>query len=399
MSGLAVRAELGKLQHLLGAEANALPFLDRVPEAQLRRLRDAVQERLFAQDQPLFRRLGRIATWLPFWLAVPLCLLIGPRLTARVVGEMPARCAIASAVRLRPGFIAEACTYLDPRRARDLIALMPPRRVADIALELLRREDFATMGRFVDFLSDEAIRAVLDAVPDEAALLRIAFYMDSKNRLDHVVHLMPPERRARALMLALDDSSDLLDEILLLITHVNYALKRELGDLAAAQNEAVLERIVTTVEQQSLWSDLLPVVASLSEDSQRKVVNLPILRQNPEMLRHILHAADAHDLWRITLPLLLFLDEPSRAVWAEVGAQLPRAALERVTQATLVGELWQPMMDLVRRMPRERQEIVADILRGYGDVDPELYWRVAEYAQAHGIEADFEALWLRRVLS
>ncbi|MGQ0701070.1 MAG: hypothetical protein ACT4PZ_22860 [Panacagrimonas sp.] len=391
MSGLAVRAETNKLRGLLGVSETALPFLAGVPEAQLRRLRDAVHERLFAQDQPVFRRLGRIAAWLPFWLAVPLCHLVGPMLTARIVGEMPARRAILSAVRLRPAFVAEACMHLDPRRARDLIQRMPPAKIAAIAVEMLRREDYATMGRFVDFISDEGIRAVLDAIPDEAALLKIAFFMDSKNRLDHVVRLMPPERRARTLLLALDDTTSLLDEILLLIIHVNYALKRELGDLAAAQDEAVLERIVMTVEQQQLWSDLLPVVASLSEDSQRKVVNLPMLRRDPAMLEHILHAADTHDLWRITLPLLLFLDEPSRAVWAQVGALLPRDALERATQATLVGELWLPMIDLVRRMPREQQEIFADILREYGKVDSELYARVAHCARRNGIDVELGA--------
>lgn len=392
MSGLAVRAEMNKLRHLLELEDSALPFLESVPEAQLRRLRDAVHERLFAQDRPVFRRLARIASWLPWWLAVPLCHAIGPMLAARVVSEMPARRAFASAIRIAPAFLAEVCVHLDPRRARELIRYIPPARIALVALELLRREDYMTMGRFVDFLSDDAIRAVLDTIPGEAALLKIAFFMDSRNRLDHVVRLMPPERRARVLLLALDDASDLLDEILLLITHVNYALKRELGDLAAAQDEAVLERIVRTAEEQKLWSDLLPVVASLSADNQRKVVNLPILRRSPAMQENILHAADAHDLWRITLPLMLFLDEPSRAVWAMVAARLPRAALERATQATLVGELWQPMMDLVRRMPREKQEEFAEILAGYGKVDPDLYWRVAACARQNGIDFDFETL-------
>src|SRR5258708_8571540 len=103
-------------------------------------------------------------------------------LTARIVGEMPARRAIASATHLSPAFIANGCMHLDPRCARDLIQQMPVGNVIAIALELIGRRDYATIGRFVDFLPDEAILAVLDAVPDEAELLRAAFFVDSRNR-------------------------------------------------------------------------------------------------------------------------------------------------------------------------------------------------------------------------
>jgi hypothetical protein len=381
---LALRAELAKLEQLLDVEAGALSYLDRVPEAQLRHLRAAISEHLFDQDRTPFRRLARIASTVPT-IAPWLARLIGPLLTARIVSEMPARRAAAIATRIAPAYAAEVCVHLDPRRARDLIQQIPAHFVVDIVRAMIDRRDYPTMGRFVDFLTDEAIQAVLVAIDDEAELLRIAFHMDSKNRLDRVVRMLPTERRRRIVLLALDDQRDLLDEILTVVASVNYALKRELGNLAAEQEEAVLGRIIQRAQDNGLWGDLLPIVASLSERHQRKVANLPILRTDPAVLVSLLQAADEHALWRSILPLVEMLDEGTRDAFARAGAQLPRAAIERAAQAVLIGELWEPMFDVVRRMPADKQTEFAEVLRGLAGHDTALDARLLTRARAYGL--------------
>lgn len=385
MNGLAQRSELLKLRQVLSLQGQALPFLETMPEAELRRLRAAASEWLFTQHQLIFRRLARLAAWLPVWAAALLCKRVGPLLSARIVGEMPARRAAQIAVRVPVAELASICQHLDPRRARDLIQLVPHPVVVAVALEMMRQQDYLTMGRFVDFLSDEAIRAVLEATPDEAVLLRVALFIDSKNRLDHVVRLLPPERRRRAMLLALDQSRDLLNEILSLVFHVNHALKRELGDLAAEQDEQVLARIIERVQEQDLWAEMLPVVASLSDAAQRKVVNLKMLRDNPEVMPSILRAADQHELWRITLPLAELLDEPMREEFARAGAQLSTEAIQRVALAVLIGELWEPMMDLLRRMPEAKQVEFITVLKSFASVDPLLEQRVVRLAEQRGL--------------
>ncbi len=390
MSTLAVRAELSKLRQLLGASDQALDFLATVPEAQLRRLRHAVSEHLFIQDRPVFRRLAWLTAQLP--TAAPLLArLAGPLLAARIVSEMPAHRGAALAQRVSPAFLAELCAHLDPRSARDLILQIPVPRIIVIARELVRRRDYPTMGRFVDFLSDEAIQAALEAIPDEAELLRVAFYMDSRNRLDHVVRMLPPQRRRRAVLLALDQGSDLLDEILSLVTGVNYSLQHELGDLAAAQETAVIERIIWRVQERELWGDLLPVVSCLSPEHQRKVANLPFLKDRPDVLRSILGAADTHQLWRIVLPLVEMFDEPMRDACAQAAVSLPPAAMASATHATLVGELWQPMLDLVRRMSFAKQCEFAGVLKGFCGVDPALDRRVIDCALRYGLRPALDA--------
>lgn len=384
MTRLVVATEAVKLRQLLGVADTELTFLNDASETVLRHLRDAVNERVFEQDRRVLKRLAALVSRAPF-LAARFASRLGSLLAAGVVSEMPAKRGAAVAQRLPPEFVAEVCVYLDPRRARDLVLSIPVERIVDIALCMLQRRDYATMGRFVDILPDAAVRAVIEVVPDEADLLHAAVFMDSRNRLDHVVNMLEPERRRRVVLLALDEQADLLDEIIHVVANVNYRLKRELGDLAAAQEEAVLARIVRRAQERGLWADLLPVVDCLSLENRRKVANLSALRENPTALHELLLATDEQDLWRITLPLVELLDESTRDAFAEAGAKLPRASFVRALQVVFLAELWEPMLDMVRRMPPDKQREIAEVLRDFTGVDPQLDQKITERARQHGL--------------
>lgn len=384
MSRLATRAELDKLGRTLDLDPAALGFLADVPAEQLRGLRVAVYELLFADDRVLFARLAWLACRLPAGMGAALGQrVLGPMLTARVAAEMPARRAAEIGVRMPIPFWADVCVHLDPRRTRDLIRQLPPQLVVDVARELVERRDFMTMSRFVDFLPDTTAQAVVEAIEDEGALLRVAFYMGSKNRIDHLFRMLPRERLQALLLQVEDESRDLLPSFLSLLIHVSYGLKRELGDLAAAQGHAVLAGYVRATQEQGMWADLLPVVAAMSQDARRTVVNLPILRE-PAVQESILRAADEHSFWGLVLPLVELMDEANRVLVADVLAARPPAALEHAAHAALMGEHWEPLLDLVRRMPLERQRELGRVVGTFGEVDPDLVRRISHRAEAHG---------------
>lgn len=390
MTQLAARAEVQKLARTLGADAQQLAFLDQLSAEALRDLRLSVYDRYAALDAALFQRVTRWFRRMPVLLGAWIARLAGPLLTARVAGDLPARQAARMAQRLPPAFVADVCLYLDPRCAHDLIHALPTQTILPIALELLRRRDWITTGRFVDFLPDDAIRAVLEHIDDDETLLRISRFVESPNRLDHVVHLMPAERLRQAILLAVDPARDVLVEVMSLIIHVSYALKRELGDLAAAQDESVLDRVVEATQAQRLWPDLLPVISALSDGAQHKVVNLPVLRDDLEVLPAILDAAHRHTLWGDVLPLLRFMDEPMRVAVASLAAALPQDALAGAADAALLGEHWEALFDIARRIPEAKQREWATIVQGYGAVDPELLARLHARAVALGFGAAFE---------
>jgi hypothetical protein len=278
-------------------------------------------------------------------------------------------------------FSADVCVHLDPRRTRDLIKQLAPDSVVAIALELARREDYNTMSRFVDFLSDDAIRAVVEAIEDERVVLLVAFYMGSKNRIDHLVRMLPPQRLRALIARVAEEPERLSAPFLSLLVHVSYGFKRELGDLAAEQDEEVLSVFVRATQEHGLWADLLPVVAAMSPASQRKVVNFEVLGE-PAVQQSILDAADAQSLWGIVLPLIALMDDRNRDAVAAIVATKPPATLERAATAALLGEHWPALVDLVRRMPPAKHAEFAAVVETFGTVDPELARRVLSLREA-----------------
>jgi hypothetical protein len=385
MSRLAVKAELDKLCQTLDLEHEEIDFLESFPAEQLRGLRVSIYEMLFHEDRELFRRLGRVVSRMPAAAAVAASLRAGPIVTARIAAELPARRVVEISTRLEPDFGADVVAHLDPRRTRDAIRALDVDWLIGIAHALIERGDFITPSRFVEFLSDDAVRALEEAVEDEGALLRIAFYIGSKNRLDHLINMLPDERIERLILQVADESQNLLSEFLSLLIHVSYALKRKLGDIAAAQDEDVLTAYVRAAHDQQLWADLLPVVASMSPTAQRKVVDLAILR-DPDVQAGILRAADEHGLWSIVLPMIVLMDDDNRAAVAAILADRPAAALAGAADAALMGEHWEALLDLVRRMQPAKHAELAAIVRGYGEVDPDLLERIEARARACGVE-------------
>lgn len=387
---LASRAELVKLAQLTGVAAGEIAFLENMPPEALRQLRIALLDRYARQQQRTIRRLAGLARWLPLWLIVLLARWwLGPMLTARIAGEMPAPRAAAITQRLDPGFMAEVAAWLDPRRARELIQLVTVDRVVQVAqamLAMLARRDFVTMGRFVEFLSDEAVLAVAKTIEDEGDLLEIVFHVESKNRLDHLVRVLPADRVRQAILLVQDRSRrPLWPKILALVTHVGYVLKRELGDLAASQGDAVLDAIINAAQEEDLWEDMLPVVSCLSPEVQRKVVNMAAIHQ-PAVMRRVLLAADDCALWPELISLLQQMGEAGRSAVAVAVTQLPLDALQRIAYAALLREQWEPVLDVVRRLPQERQQECLRIVGQYRvDADADTIDRIDRRLRHYGI--------------
>lgn len=387
MTGLAARAELIKLGRGLGVEPAALAFLGGQAPEVLRHLRMALSDRIFDEQRQLFRHLAIWARWLPAWLAAGLVRWwLGPHLTARIAGELPAWRAAAISRFLPPLFMAEVAVALDPRSARELIGLLPVGQVVAIARILIERRDFVTIGRFVGLLPDEVVREVADGISDEGDLLDIVFHLESRERIDHLVRILPPERVHNALMIVCDPSRrELWPKLLALVTNVGYGLKRELGDLAASQGDEVLAAIVRAAQEEDLWPDILPVVVCLSPEVQRRVVNLPFLLV-PDVMRNILRAADEAGLWTSLLTLAASMDEPAREAVAVALADVDHEVFDRIAYAALLRAQFDTVLDIVGRLPASRHGECFQVLQRYvGGLDADTVAYIHRALDAHGL--------------
>lgn len=366
MTRLSTQAELIKLARTLGVSEQELAFLAPIPQESLRHFRAAVSDFLFDEQRALVRWLANAARWLPSMLSALLARVwLGASLTARLAAELPAW-RVANIARFLPTpFLADIATTLDPRCARELVILLPVSQIKAISAELLARQDYVTMGRFVGLLPDHVVSEVAASIPNEGDLLDIVFHIESPNRLDHLINVLPPKRIDAVLnLVSQPEQSARWPSVLALLSYVGFALKRSLGERLIALGDSVMSQVIVAADEQGLWEDLIPVVASLSPEAQAKVVKLPEIRE-PELLHRILLAIDACRQWPAMLSLVAHMDENTRDGLALALANLSRKALERVAYAALLRAQWHTVFDIVHRLPTAKRDEAIDIMESY----------------------------------
>ncbi len=299
MATLEVRAEVMKLAHRLGVDSGELSYLQRLCADDVRALNQGATDALFEND----RRFGRVAlaarippAGMTAWIAQHL---FGALLCARVAGQLETRRAIDLAQRMAPAFLADLAIELDPRRAREIIFGLPPALIGEVAAELTERREYIAMGRFVGNMTDAGIRAAF-AVIDDLTLLRISYFVEEKDHLDHVVGLLEIERVRNAIRGA--SEADLWPQALDLLTRVSPQRAGALADLAAEEDDPVLEGMVAAACREDLWSAVLPVTQNMSEAGRRRFATLPALHA-PDVIATIAEAAVAADLLADLMPL------------------------------------------------------------------------------------------------
>lgn len=389
MSRLASQAELMKLAEVLEVPIEQINFLADIPPEALRHFRTAMIDRIFDQQQELFRWFAAWVRWVPMWISVLMVRFwLGIHIATRIAGSLPAWRAASIAKHLPVDFMADIAKGLDPRMTRELVKLLSVQQVEAIANVLLARRDFMTIGRFVGMLPDQVIRDVAASIPDEGDLLEIIFHVDSRERIDHLIHVLPFDRIQRTMLIVNDPSQRALwPKLLSLVVNVSDSMKRELGDLAASQGDNVLEGLINAAEEDGLWEDILPVVACLSREVQRFVVNHPALLM-PTVMQHVLEAADHGNLWKEMLTLASGMDDAARSSFAQAIVKFPYEILEHIAYAALLRAQWNVALDIVHRLPVEWHQRCVQILEKYTSVlDKETVMQIQADLELYGIVA------------
>ena len=309
-------AEVMKLARLLGTSPERLAYLEALAPADVRALRDLATQKLHEDD----RRFGRVAlaarippVGMTAWIAQHL---FGALLCARIAGLLDTGRAVALAERMPPLFLADLAMHLDPRRAREILFRLEPALIAEVAAELTRRAEYIAMGRFVGNLTDDALVACFGVI-DAVALLRISYFVEEKDQLDHVVGLLAQDRVRDAIRGATD--ADLWPQALDLLTRISPERAGALADLAAEQEDAVLGGMVAAAQRDGLWDVVLPVTLNMSGEARRRFAGLPALHE-PAVLTAVIDAALARGLWDDLAPLAELMPPDAQAI---VDARAP----------------------------------------------------------------------------
>lgn len=357
---LEVRAELLKLSRLLGVGEGELGYLEGIPSAELRQFRESATERLFDDGARMLGRVGAASRLVPAGLTATIAQkAFGPLLCARSAGMVEASKAVDVARRLPADFLADVVIDLDPRRVVDIIAQVPAELVAPVARELGNRREHVTMGRFLAFVPDHLIATAMGALDDEA-MLHTAFVLEHKDRLDHAVGLLPPERLPGILQSA--GGLGMWPEVLDLLDQLTEERLGPIADLVATQDEALVADLLRSVSEQGIWDSLLPVVRQMSDAGRAQIVTVPVFH-DPQILREIVEAAASQGLWLDLVPLVDAVPDDVRRTVAEIAGSLDPQLLNNVlAEAVGAPETFETLLGLVSEMPASGQAKVAGLI-------------------------------------
>ena len=317
-AALEARAETAKIERLLSAD---LDFLVKVPAEDLRALREQIVERLFDGDRRRLQPAADAGRLLPTSLLASLGQrALGPMLCARLSGLIDPGRAVEVARHMPPEFLAQLSAEMDPRRATAVIARVPGDLVVATAREMSANGEFVGMGRVVGHLPADVLQACVDAVGDEA-LLRTAFVLEERDRLDAIVAGLSHERLVAVLRLA--HVKDLWPEALSLVEHLTEARRLAVAEAALAAGDDVLDGLLRAAHREDLWEAVLPLAGIVDDDGRRRIAATPALRSAP-VLRSALRAGMRDGLWRDLVPLVPFLPAKARRT-----AEAALAALQR----------------------------------------------------------------------
>lgn len=319
-SDLATRAELVKLARVLDTSVEGLAFLRSADSADIHELREGISAALHDKHRDLYQRIASASKLLPAALCVQVAeRTFPPVISAKVAAEIGTDRIGEFAKRLSVAYMADVCTDIDPRRVPELLASVPVERGTRVAVELVRRREYLTLGRMIDAATEQLVRAAAAEIESDEALLWVAVYVESVDRLTSAVRALPAQRIRSVLHTALSGATELHGTGLALIARVDDEdLRRTLTDYAAEESDETLERLVRTAVSDGFLSELLVVVANMNESSLQRFAALNVLTER-EILVALARAVDDGEYRERLLPLVDFLPEHARDILEDAG--------------------------------------------------------------------------------
>jgi hypothetical protein len=218
-AGADVTAELRKLAHTLDVEPDRLTMLAGVPAPELRTLRKQVGEALFQADRHYFSRVAALTRTVPGAVSAKLAeTVLPPLIAARTAELLEPKRAVELVGRISERYLADVSAVMDASRAPEVIAALPAAKIAAVARELARREEWIVIGSFVAEVTDEALAASVAQFNGEQ-LLRIGFVLDDKGRLDDIGGLLTDDQLDEMLAAAVE--FELWPELQELLEHLS----------------------------------------------------------------------------------------------------------------------------------------------------------------------------------
>ena len=301
---LEARAEVIRLARLLGAPPETMTFMEKVGSEGLRKFRRQLVDVFYGSEQGSVERFAKIGNLLPSPVIAALTKeAVGPVLAARISGLVDPAQAIAIVARLPIDFVADIAVEIDPRRIGPVIGGLPSETVGALAITLVKRKEYVTLGELGGFADDDAQAVVFDAASD-ADLLQIAFVTENKENVSKSIALLSDKRLGSIMRTA--GKEGLWAEALDLLRSMNDDDYFRVIDIAARQDEATLDAFITTAQNDALWDLVIPSIAQMADPAKTVAA---LLRADAATIKGFVDAVVKQRAWDDMRELLQKLSE------------------------------------------------------------------------------------------
>ncbi|MFT4048346.1 MAG: hypothetical protein QM648_00735 [Solirubrobacterales bacterium] len=260
---LATHAEIVKIAHLLDVPPAEIEYLAACDSETLVELRLQLVELFYGDENSSLKRFAKVGNLLPASVIASLTReAVGPVLAARIAGFVDPKQAAKVVSNLPTKFVVDIATAIDPRRVGPVIGRLDNGTVERIAIELIKRHEYVTMGQFVGFATEEILRSAFNFASDEA-LLRTAFVAEDKDRIS--VALAPQSDERIASIIKTAAKGDLWPEAMDLLSQLSDEQYIRVINISGSVPPATLDKMITATTRHECWPILVPALAQMDD--------------------------------------------------------------------------------------------------------------------------------------
>lgn len=327
-------AALAKLARILDVDLAEVDFLAHLPAEMLRDLRWEISGHLAAADAKRLEGVMAASALVPASLAATIGeRWFGPVLCARLVGLVEPKRAGQYAKHLSVDFMADITARTDPRGVGELVLELDLTTMQQIASRLLERNDHLTLSLFVGHVPSTVVAAILGAIDDNAAVVRIARYVEDLAHLDPVVALLHDDRIVDLVHAVAE--ADLWIEGLHLFSHLGHTQMTRIATTIVRQDSDAVAAALDGFDRHGLWQQALPLISLLEAPDLAAVTDV-LLVLDDRLVHRAVEVVDESSAWGTLVRIAAAtetLGEDVRARLRHVVAHLPSPKLERFQEA------------------------------------------------------------------
>jgi hypothetical protein len=282
MADLLTRAQIALLADLLETDPASLASLEHLGADGVQALRSRISDLLFDSLASVFARVSKLAPLVPNAVVVAVAhKALPPQVAGRAGGALGLAHedrAIGVLSGMKPSYLADAARYVDPRVIPHFAPKLPARLLVPTAHELLRRRDYLTASRFVEFATEELIVDFEKAIDDDAGLIHTGALVSRTDILNHILRVAGPGRLVRMAATAAAGSPELVVAMLSVLHRVDPLLASPAVEaLLGHPDPELVSWILGIAARGDALAEVLDLSAVLSDDGLGRLASAAIL--------------------------------------------------------------------------------------------------------------------------